>query len=173
MIYDFGMAMILAAAAGGATQVEGLPAGVEELLRCREVSEEESRLRCFEERSDALADALERRDVVVADRQEVREAQRELFGFSLPKLRIFDNANSAGDAGENVDFIEGSVASASLNADSRLVVTLQDEQVWLQSDSRPVVRPRPGQPVTIRRASLGSFMMRVNNQPGIRVQRIR
>ena len=31
--------------------------------------------------------------------------------------------------------------------------------------------PRPGQPVVIHRAALGSYMMRVNSQPGVRVRR--
>jgi len=166
------VAAILTMAAAGSAGAQDLPAGVDELLRCREVTDDAERLRCFEEKSDALAGALERREVVAADRQEVQEAKRQLFGFSLPDLNMFDGGE-AGEDEDDVDSVEGTVASVSQDANSRWVLTLESGQVWRQSDSRAIVRPRPGQPVTIRRASMGSFMMRVNNQPGIRVQRSR
>ena len=52
------------------------------------------------------------------------------------------------------------------------VVRLQDESLWVQIDNNALaLRPRPGQPVLIRRAALGSYVMRVNGQPGIRVRR--
>ena len=52
--------------------------------------------------------------------------------------------------------------------------TLQDGAVWVQIDNNTLaLRPRPGQRVVINRGALGSFMMRVNSQPGIRVRRAR
>ena len=51
-------------------------------------------------------------------------------------------------------------------------MTVQDGALWVQVDNNPLAGwPRPGQPVVINRAALGSYMMRVNRQPGIRVRR--
>jgi hypothetical protein len=53
-------------------------------------------------------------------------------------------------------------------------VTLADNSVWVQIDNNTLaVPPRGGHRVVINRGALGSFMMRVNNQPGIRVRRVR
>ena len=52
------------------------------------------------------------------------------------------------------------------------MVRLADGSLWIQTDNHALaLRPRAGQPVVINRAALGSYMMRVNNQPGVRVRR--
>ena len=64
------------------------------------------------------------------------------------------------------------VASASQNGNGQWIVRLEDGATWTQTDNNPLaLRPRPGQPVVINRAALGTYMMRVNRQPGIRVRR--
>jgi hypothetical protein len=54
----------------------------------------------------------------------------------------------------------------------RWVVTLEDGSTWAQTDNNIIAgRPRAGQPVRINRAALGTYMMRINGQPGVRAQR--
>lgn len=145
------------------------PQTFEALVRCRAIADDAARLRCFDEAAAALQAAAERRDVVVVDRAQVRESRRRLFGISLPGLPLFGGGDNDDD---EVDHVEGVVASASQDGLGHWMVTLQDGAVWLQTDNRPLaLRPRPGQPVLINRGALGSFMMRVNRQPGIRVRR--
>jgi hypothetical protein len=51
-------------------------------------------------------------------------------------------------------------------------VTLEDGSTWAQTDNNIVAgQPRPGQPVRVNRAALGTYMMRINGQPGVRAQR--
>jgi hypothetical protein len=51
-------------------------------------------------------------------------------------------------------------------------VRLQEGGTWHQIDNNPMaLRPRPGWKVRIKRGALGSYMMSVNNQPGVRVRR--
>jgi hypothetical protein len=71
-----------------------------------------------------------------------------------------------------VKTVEGVVASASQDGDGRWIVRLEDGATWGQTDNNPLaLRPRPGHKVRITRASMGSYMMRINNQPGVRAKR--
>jgi hypothetical protein len=144
----------------------------EALVRCRAVAEDAARLQCFDGAAAALEQAAARREVVVVDRAQVRESRRRLFGLALPSLPIFGGGDDDAQEEEEVNRVEGVVASASQNGNGQWIVRLQDGALWVQIDNRPLaLRPRPGQPVVIERGALGSFMMRVNRQPGVRARR--
>jgi hypothetical protein len=149
------------------------PESFEALVRCRALTEDAARLACFDTAVAALQAAQERRDVVVIDRQQVREGRRRLFGLTLPRIPIFGGGDDDNDE-DAVRTLEGTVSAATQDGLGHWTVVLGDGAAWTQTDNRPLaVRPRPGERVVINRAALGSFMMRVNNQPGIRVRRVR
>jgi len=147
----------------------------EALVRCRAVAEDAARLQCFDAAAAALEQAAARRDVVVVDRAQVRESRRRLFGLALPRLPIFGGGDGDDDDDDDeITRVEGVVASASQDGLGHWIVALQDGAVWSQTDNNQLaLRPRSGQPVVIERGALGSYMMRVNRQPGIRVNRTR
>ena len=146
----------------------------EGLVRCRTIAEAAARLQCFDTATANLEAAAARRDIVVVDRAQVREGRRRLFGLSLPRIPIFgDNDDDEADQ-DRVTTVEGVVAGAGQNANGQWVITLRDGAVWSQVDGNTLaMEPRPGQPVVINRGVMGSFMMRVNNQPGLRARRVR
>jgi hypothetical protein len=148
------------------------PALFEALVRCRAVAEAAARLQCFDDAAAALAQAAERRDIVVVDRAQVRESRRRLFGLALPRLPIFGGGGDGRADEEEITTLEGTIARASQDGFGHWIVRLQDESLWVQTDNNALaLRPRPGQPVVINRGALGSYIMRVNRQPGIRVRR--
>jgi len=152
------------------------PEAFEALIRCRAIAEPEARLQCFDAAAAALQSAQERREVVVVDRAQVREGRRRLFGLALPRIPIFGGGDDDEEENEadRVDTVEGVVASATQDSLGHWVVTLRDNAVWVQTDNNTLaLRPRPDQRVVINRGAMGNFMMRVNNQPGIRVRRTR
>lgn len=69
--------------------------------------------------------------------------------------------------------IRGTVASVARRPTKELVVTLENGQVWVQSESVTHVTLKVGDVVTIRRASLGSHMLIAPNRAAMRVRRIR
>lgn len=141
----------------------------EALLRCRAIAEPAAKLQCFEAATAELEQAVERRDVVVVDRAQVRESRRRLFGVALPRLPIFGGDEEEED---EIDSVEGVVASATQDRNGRWIVRLEDGATWAQTDNNPLaLRPRPGHAIVINRAALGTYMMKVNGQPGIRVKR--
>ena len=153
-------------------QPQQRPELFEALVRCRSVTEAAARLQCFDAAAAALDAAAARREVVVVDRAQVRESRRRLFGLALPRLPIFGGGDDDQDEQDEVDHVEGVIASASQNGLGQWIVRLQDGATWVQVDNNALaLRPRPGQPVVVNRGMMGSYMMRVNRQPGIRVRR--
>jgi hypothetical protein len=143
------------------------------LMRCRTIVEPAARLQCFDAAAANLETAAARRDIVVVDRAQVREGRRRLFGLALPRIPIFGSDDDE-EQEDRVTTIEAVVASVGQNGDGQWIITLREGGVWAQTDDRPLaLSPRPGQRVVINRASMGTFMMRINNQPGVRARRIR
>ena len=157
------------AAIGQASSDTPRPALFEALVRCRAITDNAARLQCFDDAAAALDAAAERRDVVVVDRGQIRESRRRLFGLPLPRLPVF----GGGDHDEEeISSIESNIASAYQAEYGRWVVRLEDGSTWVQTDNNVIAgRPRSGQAVRVNRGALGSFMMRVNGQPGVRVRR--
>ena len=151
-----------------AQPLPGRPEAFDALVKCRAIAEDAARLHCFDEASAALQAATERHDVVIVDRAQVRQAKRSLFGIDLPHISLF----GGGDKGDEVTQIDGVIASASQAGAGRWVIHLEDGSVWAQIDDNPIsIWPKAGQKVLIKRAALGSYMMRVNGQPGVRAKR--
>jgi hypothetical protein len=94
-----------------------------------------------------------------------------LFGLDLPRLSIFGGGEGDHDE-EEITSIDSTVASAFQDGHGRWVVRLADGGTWAQTDNNVIaLRPKPGHKIKIKRAALGSYMMNVNGQPGVRVKR--
>jgi hypothetical protein len=170
------LALPAAASAGPPRNAQERPAALEAMLRCRTLTDEHARLECFDREVAAFEAAAAARDVVIIDRKQVRETRRSLFGLRLPRLAIFGGGGGGGNNAdrddEELDQLEGVVASALQTADNRWVVRLQDGATWRQIDDQILGRrPRAGSKVLIKRAAMGSYMMRLDGQPGVRARR--
>jgi hypothetical protein len=75
---------------------------------------------------------------------------------------------------ENVpDRIEATVTMIALERDRRRRVTLEDGQVWLLPPATTRERIDVGDRVAIRKAALGSFLLRTRNGIDVRAKRVR
>lgn len=171
-------ALLLGPAAIAGAQPQGQAGGqqrpelFEALVRCRALTEDAARLRCFDGAAAALEQAAARRDVVVVDRAQVRETRRRLFGLALPRLPIFGGGDGDREEEEEVSSLEGVISSADQNDLGQWYIRLREGGLWVQTDHNLLaLEPRPGMAVVINRGVMGSFMMRVARQPGIRVRR--
>ncbi|RZJ93749.1 MAG: hypothetical protein EON88_13935 [Brevundimonas sp.] len=160
-IAAFGAAMLLAAPAfaqDGATA---------DLVRCRATADDAARLACYDAAVTAFETARAQGEVVVLSRSEVAETQRRSFGFDLNVLNPF---NSDGQP-EELASVDGTLARAR-QAGGKWTVVLQDGSTWKQLDNAtPYFRTAVGTPVTIRRATLGSYLMSIGGAAPLRVRR--
>ncbi|MBH9536364.1 hypothetical protein [Novosphingopyxis sp. YJ-S2-01] len=142
------------------------PAVFGALVQCRTIENDAQRLACYDTQVAQLDRAANSNEIVIADRETVREAKRGLFGFSLPTIKLLNNGS------EEIDEIEGIVRSASL-INGKWFVTLEDGGRWQQVDTRNLSRyPKRGTPVKIRKAALGSFFANFDDQRGIKMKRV-
>lgn len=163
------IAIFLSAPAGAAIPPAPQPEVFQAMLRCRSIADSANRLACFDKATAAFEQAATSRDVLVVDRAQIRQTRRSLFGLNLPNLSIFGGKN---EHEEEVTSIEGVIASAQQDGFGNWLVRLEDGGTWHQTDSRPLGKmPKRGAPVKINRGAMGSYMMRVDGQPGIRVKR--
>jgi hypothetical protein len=145
------------------------PQVFEAVTRCRAIANDAERLRCFDGAAAAMEQAVDRRDLVVIDRQQVRAAHRKLFGIEIPRLNLFGGGD---DKADEVSELDGVASSVAQDGNGRWIVTLEEGGTWVQIDDNSVaVAPRPGTKIVIKRAALGSYMMRIGGQPGVRAHR--
>lgn len=135
---------------------------------CRSVADEKARLDCYDQASARLAEAVDKKELVVMDRQEIRETRRSLFGFSVPNIPLF-RGESGGDDGK----LETTIAGASQIEGGKWQIRLEDGAVWQTTETRlNLSDPRRGQKIVIQRGTLGNYFLRIDGQRGIRGRRV-
>lgn len=155
------------------------PAVVQKLLDCRSVADATARLACFDASVAALASSVATREVLVADKEEVKKARRGLFGLALPTFNLFGADKDEVAEGEKKDErgalteIEATITAARPSRSAGWRFVLDDGSVWLQTDAIGFRRdPKPGMKIRIRRAAMGSYLANVDGQLAVRVKRI-
>ena len=159
-------ALLSASAQAQPAKVEQ-PEAFKRLVQCRGISDSAARLQCFDAASAAVAEAADRQELVVVDKKQILESRRSLFGLSIPNFKLFGGSES-----DEIKTVQSKLSSVRRDADGRMVMRLEDGSTWRQMDDVALGRdPKSGHKVEINRAALGSYMMRVEGQPGIRVKR--
>jgi hypothetical protein len=139
---------------------------VQAVMDCRKLADDAQRLACFDAATASLAKAEESGDLVSIDRAQRNQVRRQAFGFTLPSIELFDRGEG------QLQSVKETLASARQNAQGRWTFVMQDGQVWRQIDDEFLSRnPHAGSAIEISRAMLGSFMLSVDGQPGVRAHR--
>ena len=145
-----------------------LPPVFEAVVNCRALTADSERLACYDRSVAALASAREKEDIVVADRATIRETKKGLFGFTLPKLRLFGGAEGKG---EEIKEIESTISAVRDTADGLAVFTLDDGARWKQTDGGNTFA-KAGQSIRIKRGALGSYLASIDKGAYVRVVRL-
>ena len=164
------------------------------LFECREIPNDEDRLSCLDAAVDNLRGDTVSGEIVAVNRGQIEAAEEATFGLSIPGLSLPDvprlslpslsgNAEDLIQAEEsgvsadrvvtrddegNINRIENlAVESIDESPRGRVIVSLQNGQVWRQTDGRHVQLPRrmPDNEMsaTIRSGVMGAYFMRLNN----------
>jgi hypothetical protein len=159
---------MLWAGAGSAAEPPARAEAFQALTRCRAIADPAERFACLERSAAALEEAADRGDVVIVDRQQIRSTKKTLFGLAIPRLDIF-----SGPGEEEIEQVDGTIAGASRDGDGRWLVRLESGARWQQIDGRVLpLSPKAGDTVTIKRATMGSFMLQIRGRAGFRVKRL-
>lgn len=140
---------------------------LDELFRCQSVTVPEDRNTCFTTETAKLQRATSLGELMIVDQKVAEERSAAAFGLRTP-----DALSSAFEV-ETPRQIASTLASSSQRGDGKYSFTLADGTAWIQVDSDLIrLRPRDGSSVVVKRAALGSYMLRIGTGRDIRVRRI-
>ena len=172
-LLPFGAIAMLAAIAGPALAKDPPKTSplVSALQACQAIAEPTARLACYDKEAGALLAATSKGDVAVVDKSEVRKARKSLFGFAMPKIPFF-----SGDDSTDVvsDTLESTVKSASgIGYGKFRMVIAEGNAVWETTEAYGTMRePRVGDKIVIKRGPLGSYLLRIGSNRGVKGRRV-
>ena len=150
-------------------------AGTETPQQCARISEDASRLACYDRifrattAPGASVDAAAVASGVAVAGAAASNPQQD-FGLTEATKRALDPERAKIEMPESVT---GKVTAVGHRPTGELVVTLANGQVWLQIDSDSRAKVGVGQTVTIKKASLGSYLLIGPDKRATRVRRIK
>jgi len=124
---------------------------------CAHVRDSADRLACYDQAFGKPADAA-------------AAAPREQFGFKEKEVERQAGKSAEPAAQANVT---AAIISLARQADGKFIVTLDNAQVWSQSEFNSQADLRVGDPVTVRRAALGSYLLVTKAGIATRVKRLK
>lgn len=165
------LALVLAGSGTALSAQEAAPPtgadAIAQLRDCRAITESAARLACYDREVGEVLAATDDGTLRVVDKQEVEQTKRSLFGFSLPKIKLF------GDGEDEMEELTTTITQVRADGRDAWVFATEEGSVWRISDTKLGWRPpREGQPVVLKRAAMGSFFIRVNGQIGVKGRRI-
>jgi hypothetical protein len=172
-IFTAPLAALLALAAAGVAAAQPAPQpqspeAIAKVYACAAIADPAQRLACYDAAVGAMKTAESQGEFAAVDAAGVRQIEREAFGFSLPSLpRLalpsLRRGNGTGTAAAPVErTAELSMTIARVGRfDGRQSFVMDNGQVWVLLDSQGNRLARPGAAVTVKRASLGSYLMSV------------
>lgn len=149
------VAMILLASAGFAgAQTPAHP--------CAATEDPEARLACYDQAFPPVASAAG------LEESRVEQARRD-FGLSVVQKREMTPEQEREAMPER---IEAAVVGISQRANGQRVLTLDNEQIWLVTETTDKGPLRVGDQVVVRRGAIGNFLLRTPGRVTLRVRRV-
>lgn len=142
------------------------------LFACRAIENDQMRLECYDREAGALQEAQTTKKVVIVEQETIEKTRRDLFGFTLPNLALFQQDGDDNED-ERITEIVDTIASFRLDPTGKALITISNGARWIQTDSEALLgEPKPGDPIMIEQAALGSFKAKIGSRRAIRVKRL-
>ena len=145
---------------------------LEDLLACKPIAQVADRVSCYDEATSKIERARDDREIVLVTKEEVREAQRGLFGLAMPETKLLKEVEGDSETEQGLREMTGTISAIGRNRHG-LVLRLGDGAVWEQTDKVYLGDVNVGDSIIITRAALGSYMAKVGGGRGARVRRIK
>jgi hypothetical protein len=144
------------------------PAVISSVVACRNITQAERRLRCYDDAAAALSSAVSSGNVIAMDKQAVVKTRKELFGFPVPRIPLFGSGNEPEQKALNA-----TIRNVTPTGFMRFILTLDNGAKWTTTE--PLTRqsdPRPGQKIEIKRSLMGNYMLSINGNPPAKARRV-
>lgn len=163
--------LVFALWAQGAVAQESQPTAgaqrVGQLVQCRSVADRDARLACYDREVAGLAAAIDSREIVVVDREVVRETRRSLFGFATPARGLLAETPE-----DEITQLTTSLTAVRPFGVGRYRLGLKDAGTWETLEAQSTLFPKTGDTVELKRGLLGSYIATVGRSRAVRVKRV-
>ncbi|MBY0521646.1 MAG: hypothetical protein K2P79_14600 [Sphingomonas sp.] len=136
-----------------------------EFQACRAIADATARLACFDRTAAAFDASVQKKELLVVEREEVRKTKRRLFGF------VLDEKTVLGDTGDAETTQITTKITSVRSVGGYFLVGVDVGGTW-QTTEPYFSTPRVGSNVTIKKAALGSFFMQFERGVGVRGKRV-
>lgn len=158
--------MLLCTTAVGAAVPQS--AAEDAMAKCKLLTDNGARLSCYDGAVTEFEAAVKNHDVVVMDRNTMREARRGLFGFTLPRTPLFNGDN----VHDNVSEVDTDVISAVSLGNGKWRMRMADGALWETTEGVGWKAPKVGSVIHLKAGAFGSYFMTIDRDNPIRAMRV-
>ena len=146
------------------------------LVVCRPIPDSRARAACYDAALDKLQQSVADRNIVVMDREQVKEDRKANFGFGanqqLARVASPKAPKAARVVVEDVAEVDSTVVSAAAFGYDRLMIRLANGATWRTTEPGLATPPKAGTAIHISRGVMGGFMMRIGRARAVRALRV-
>jgi hypothetical protein len=159
-----------ASSAAHAAQSDPASDYIADLAACQALTEDSARLSCYDEKVAAMVTARDAGAVQLVDREVVRRTRRELFGFPLPNIGLLKDSEGTTDT---MDMLQTTITSARYLKSGDIRFTTAEGALWeIIKPPRRLAPISPGDTVEFKKATMGTYFVRIKGQTGVRGKRV-
>ena len=153
-------------------------APLEKVYACAGIADSAQRLACFDSAVAGLKHAESSGGLAVVNREQIEKAEKEAFGLPTPSLSVLaESARSPSapptEKAKALERVTFPVKSVSKGPDGKYRFVMENGQEWRQIDGiiLPAIGKGPWQ-AEIRKAAIGSYMLKLDDRTAVRVKRM-
>ena len=142
---------------------------------CVDLTDDAQRLECYDSAVGRLKAAEETGEVVTVTREQVENVKRDTFGFSMPSLpKLTMPKFGNGDKDMTLKEVQIPIKKVDETLRGHFLIYLDNGQIWEQIDDKRVYYSsrRGAEMALIKKASFGSYMMKMDDGVLFRVKRV-
>lgn len=144
----------------------------EEMMQCRSITDAANRLACYDKRAAALSSAQADKELAILDKESVRQTEKERFGLTAPTTVELNSAPGTSGGGE-LQEIESTIVGFQAATRNKWLLQLADGSSWQTIEAVPYRVPELNMAVTVKKAALGSYLIRPAGWPAVRSRRVK
>lgn len=164
-------AMAVGTAASAAPTAPSLPTELQGLVSCRAMMDNAARLACYDAATAHLEAAVNKHDVLVLNRDDMKATRRGLFGFTLPKTSLFGRSG-VDSSRDDVPEIDATAAAVSSLGHGMWRMHLDDGALWETTEAVEWDGPHTGSKIHLKRGLLGNYFMTIDGARPVRARRV-
>jgi len=144
----------------------------QKFAHCLTIAADSDRLACLEREARTLIDNEAKGEIVIVDQEAMAKTRRSLFGFNLPKIKLFGAGDRSG-SGAADDVLETSIVGVRAERYGLWTLDLAEGGRWQTTEAWSFgPTPRVGSTVRLDRGALGSYSLKTPGARPVAARRI-